>query len=170
VERHLALHGLDAVEEVGRVEVVGNVGGPEGEAAGRVGHLSLLARKLRVLDDSVAVTALGKDTDRLGGDVLADDLGAARGVALNAAANEHGVGDADEAVVDAVAVDVLDAAGVEVREDGGRVAGLEGAAEGSVETAVSVRRNREARLGAEEELAVVGESGEDTWELAMHVG
>jgi hypothetical protein len=59
-------------------------------------------------------------------------------------------------------VDVLDAAGAQVREHRGVIAGLEGAAEGSVQAAVSVGGDRDRGRRGEEELALVGESGEDT--------
>lgn len=121
VERELLLERGGAVQERGGVKVVGDVAGAEGELAGAgIAAVGLLFRDLRVLNDAVLVAAAGDDADRLGGVCLGDDLGGAVGLLLDAVAEEDRVGDAHEAIVDAVAVDVLDVACREVGEDGSR--------------------------------------------------
>jgi hypothetical protein len=106
VVRELVLPRLDRLEEGEREEVVRDVGRTEGEG-GRgvaVARLREGRRDLRVLDHGPAAVLLGDDADGLGRVRLADDLDAALRLLGDAVAEEGGVGNADEAVVDAVGV------------------------------------------------------------------
>lgn len=112
--------------------MVDNVGGTELENVFVlfVHGLGSLSVNLAVFDD-VGLAVLQQDeTDGLGGIALADDLGGEVDVLGGGEADEEGIADFDERVVDAVGVDVLDTALADIRQDFGE--------KSAVDTAVSV--------------------------------
>lgn len=117
VERHMLFHFFNRLEEGGGIKVVCNVGSTESQLTVRSPLLGLFLAQLRVLHHGKSVTLGREDTHTLCGDGLAHNLGTGRGIARQAAANEDGVGNTDEAVVDAVGVDVLDIVLAEIGED-----------------------------------------------------
>ncbi len=159
VERHRILHLARALEEGCGVEVVGDVCCAERERA-RLGVdlLRLLGRDFGVLHDAVLAFLARDDADTLGWVCLWDDLGAAFGLLGDAVADKDGVSDFDEAVVDAIGVDILDVACAEVVDDtwGIDVVCLlfERGAEGGVETAVTVGCNSDLSCGLQKNFPV----------------
>lgn len=143
--------------------MVGDVGGAELEVARGLGRGGEFGGDLRVLDDAEFAALESDDSDRLGGIRLLDDLGSTVGFTSDAVAEEDGVGDADEAVVDAVGVEVVDAAGCEVGEDGGGGGGGEGSAKASVEAAVAIGSDGDGGASVEEDLTLVVQTREDAY-------
>ncbi|KAI6761286.1 hypothetical protein HG531_001839 [Fusarium graminearum] len=147
----------DGVEEAERVVVVDNVGSTESEEIRLLG-VGLLGSglvDLGVLND-IGLAVLGENqTDGLGSVALAHDLGSNVDIKGGREANEDRVGDLDEAVVNAVGVDVLDATLSHVVNNTRKNKSI-------VETAVSIRSNSNLALGLEENLAIVGDARQNT--------
>jgi hypothetical protein len=165
--RHLWRKGSDRIEEVGRVKVVGNVGSAELERTG-IGWVTFLGHRfgdLAVLDDSPFARFKGDDADRLVRPRLCDDLCTAVCASGDAVAQEGGVGWTDEAVVDAVRVEVLDTPSLEVREDGGRCRVVERSAEGGVDASVPIGRDGQFGRRGKQEFAVVGQTRKRAWQI-----
>jgi hypothetical protein len=101
--------------------VVDNVRSAESELTIFRPHLGHLLGKLRVFHHGKGISSLGEHADRLGGKDLANDLGSYGGVAGDAAPDEHGIGDFDETVVDAVHVYVADLPVSKIFEHGVRL-------------------------------------------------
>lgn len=142
--------------------MIGDVGGAEGEFAVGVTLLRLGLGELGVLDDAEGPSPASDDADRLGRLRLGDDLGAALRLLGDAVAEEGRVRDTDEAVVDAVGVDEADLALGDDGEDGARVGGRDGSAEGRVDAAVSIGGKRDLGGGREKDLAVLSQAREDS--------
>ena len=112
VEREVVLEPCDAAQERAGVKVVRDVARAEGELrrGGRVARLGLRRGDLRVLHDAVFAAALRDDADGFGRVGFWDDFGGAVGLLADAVPDEDRVGDAHEAVVDAIGVHVEDLA------------------------------------------------------------
>ena len=111
VEREVFLVGRHAPKESGRVEVVGDVARAEEQLARRrVARLGLRGRDLGILHHVVLAVTLRDDADRLGRVRFGNHFGGAVGSLADPVANEDGIGDADETVVDAIGVHVEDLA------------------------------------------------------------
>ena len=110
VVRHLVGPGLDRLEELERVVVVDDVGRAELEQVRLLGVHGFGGRlvDLGVLDHVGLAVALQDKAHGLGGVALAHHLGRDVDLLGGREADEDRVGDLDEAVVDAVVVDVLD--------------------------------------------------------------
>ena len=78
----------------------------------------LFCRYLGIFYNAKLVSSVGNHTDRLGWACLGNDLGRTVGLFLDAVTEGNGSCDADEAVVDAVGVDIEDFALGEIGEDG----------------------------------------------------
>lgn len=143
--------------------MVRNVGGAEDEVSILLARFRQLARNLRVLDDAKLAPFERDDSDRFGGFRLFDDFGPAVGACFDAVAEEDGVGDADEAVVDTVGVEVRDSARGEVGKDRGGGGGGEGSAKGGVDSAVAIGRDGDRGASVEEDLALVREAGKNAY-------
>lgn len=143
--------------------MVGDIGGAEDEVAIRLPGFRQLERDLRVFDDAKLAALERDDADCFGGFRLLDDFGAAVRTCSDAVAEEDGVGDANEAVVDAVGVEVGDVTGGEVGKDGCGGRGGERRAKGGIDSAVAIRRDGDRGGGVEENLALVGEARENAW-------
>lgn len=141
VEGHLLLELGDAVEELDSVKVVCDVPGAERQLTTLVLPMRLFVRDLRILDDAEASSLACDDTDGFGRCGLWDDFGCAVGVFVDCGTEEDGVCDADEAVVNAISVDVGDISGGKVGEDRGARPWRDGGAEGGIEATVTIRSN-----------------------------
>ena len=81
--------------------------GTEQQAAPRIDALRSLLRNLGILDDAHSTITLRQDSHFFVRVALGDDLARAVGAFTATEADEFGVADLDEGVVDAVLVDVL---------------------------------------------------------------
>src|ERR1700722_4441616 len=109
MEGKFALERFDIVEEAGRIEVIGDISSSEGQLSGFwITPLCLLLRYLRIFNDAIFVVADRYYTDRFGGRRLGHDFRGTVGLLGNTIANEYGICDANEAVIDAVGVQVQD--------------------------------------------------------------
>ncbi|KAH6609319.1 hypothetical protein Trco_002665 [Trichoderma cornu-damae] len=146
----------DALQEAERVVVVDDVGRAELEQMGMAGVASLgsLLVDLGVLDNVGLAVLAENQADRLGGVALPHNLGGNVDVEGGREADEDGVGNLDQAVVDAVGVDVLDAALAHVVQDAGDDEGL-------VDAAVAVGGDGHLALALQEDLALVGDARQD---------
>jgi hypothetical protein len=125
---------LDRLEETEGVVVVDNVGSAELENIRLLGVLGLrgFLVDLRVFHD-IRLSILKKDkTNRLGGIALSHDLRSNIDILGGGKADEDGVSDLDQAVVNAVGVNVFDTAISHILADAGSKKSL-------VDTSISVR-------------------------------
>ena len=107
--RHRRLHLLRPFQEIKRIHMVRNIPRPKRQRTRLIPLLRLFARDLAILHYRILPLPTRDDTDGFSGDLLRDGLGRTFGGTLEGGTEEDGVGDFDEAVVDAVGVDEGDA-------------------------------------------------------------
>lgn len=110
---------------------------------------------LRVLDNVGLAILQDDEADGLGRVAFTDDLGGKVHVLGSGEANEDGIRNFDETVVDAIGVNMVDIAGFDVGEDGRGNKGL-------IDAAIAIRGDGDSGPRLEDDLAFVGDARENT--------
>jgi len=156
--REFIFEVLDLVEELEGVEVVRDVPSSESKLAGLgIKLFGLRLCDLGVLDHAILALTESDDADGFSGAGFWYDLGGTVGLFVDAVANEDGIRDLYETVVDAVAVDILDLSCGEIGEDGSSGVfwfGRDWSTESGVETTVTVWGNGDTGFGIKENLSI----------------
>jgi hypothetical protein len=162
VIRHLGRERSDRFEELGRIEMIRDVGCAELERRWIRG-VTLFGNRLwdlAVLDDSPLSPFDGDDADRLFRARLCNDLCATSRAARDAVSQEGRIGWADETVVNAIRMEVLDTTRFKIREHGQGGRRVERCTQSGVDASVSIWGNGQLGWRGKEELAVVRKTRE----------
>ncbi|PPQ69796.1 hypothetical protein CVT26_014183 [Gymnopilus dilepis] len=123
-----------------------------------VAKFCLLLRDFRIFDDAKFAASADYNADGLGGIVFGYYLRGTVGLFLNAVSKEHGIGNANKAVVNTVSMNVEDFAFGEVRQDSVGLALGQGCTSSSIEPAVAIWSDGHPGRRFQNYFAVIGEA------------